>query len=64
MDGDSAGKKSLEIDVDVADATSVLASDLTDTQSSLTDNVATKEGSTDTVPPISSYQIKPTLQDK
>lgn len=61
MDGDS-DKKSAEYDVDVADATSILADD--PTPSSLTETIAAKEGSTDSVPPISSYQIKPTLHDK
>lgn len=63
MDGDS-DKKSADLDVDVGDATSVMASDATETQSSPTENTDFKEGSTDSVPPISSYQIKPTLQDK
>lgn len=64
MDGDTE-KKSTEFDVEVADATSVLANDPTETPTStLTDDATAKEASSDSVPAISSYQIKPTLHDK
>lgn len=55
--------------VETTDATSVLAKDATETGSIDTVSIKSKleesrEPSADSVPPITSYQIKPMLQDK
>lgn len=51
-------------DVQVEDAISAIGTDLTGTRSAVEELPPPKTASYDSVPPISSYQIKPTLQDK
>lgn len=56
-----------EPEVDVTDATSVVAKDATDSIGSESSKILSKESrepSADSVPPINSYQIKPILRDK
>lgn len=66
MEGDKLSDQKDNVDVKVEDAISLMASDVTSvvTEPGATEEEEVKQPSEDSIPIISSYQIKPSLHDK